>query len=203
MMIRVLGVAAIAAATMFAQQAAIQEVPLSQEDKDFLVIKLLESRQKFFESLKGVSKEQFKFKAADDRWSIADVCEHLTKTEDLFGSMMQRQIIPMKPNAEKRMGRTEDVAVWNRITDRGQKATAPEPLRPEHMYSDPLMVPNVFTEKRNRTVIFVWTTTEDLRARYLAQQKMDAYQMLVLLAAHTERHTAQIEEVKKDPKYPK
>jgi hypothetical protein len=31
---------------------------------------------------------------------------------------------------------------------------------------------------------------------------MDAYQWLLLLAAHTERHTAQIEEIKADPKFP-
>jgi len=32
---------------------------------------------------------------------------------------------------------------------------------------------------------------------------MDAYQYLVLMSGHTRRHTAQWNEVKQDPKYPK
>jgi len=32
---------------------------------------------------------------------------------------------------------------------------------------------------------------------------MDAYQWLLLISAHSARHTAQIEEVKADPNFPK
>jgi len=32
---------------------------------------------------------------------------------------------------------------------------------------------------------------------------LDAYQWILLLSGHTERHTLQILEVKADPKYPK
>jgi hypothetical protein len=32
---------------------------------------------------------------------------------------------------------------------------------------------------------------------------IDAYQVMLLLSAHCERHTAQIDEVKADPHYPK
>jgi hypothetical protein len=33
--------------------------------------------------------------------------------------------------------------------------------------------------------------------------KMDAYEFVLLIAAHSERHTKQILEVKADPNYPK
>ena len=36
-----------------------------------------------------------------------------------------------------------------------------------------------------------------------ALKTIDAYQWLLLLAAHSARHTAQIEEVKADPNFPK
>ena len=32
---------------------------------------------------------------------------------------------------------------------------------------------------------------------------MDAYQLILLISAHTERHTAQLNEVKRNPSYPK
>ncbi len=44
----------------------------------------------------------------------------------------------------------------------------------------------------------------DLRAHeaYNEASNMDAYQLLLLLAGHTERHVAQISEVKTDPAFP-
>ena len=36
-----------------------------------------------------------------------------------------------------------------------------------------------------------------------ALKTIDAYQMMLLLSAHSERHTLQINEVKADPSYPK
>jgi hypothetical protein len=34
-------------------------------------------------------------------------------------------------------------------------------------------------------------------------REQDAYQLILVIAGHTERHVAQIDEVKADPRYPK
>jgi uncharacterized damage-inducible protein DinB len=201
MLVRTLCLAAAAVLASFGQEMA--EKPLTQEEKDFLIIELMKSRGEFLKSLEGLTVEQFKFKPADDKWSIAEVAEHLAKTEDLVANVMQRQILPMKPNATRRMGREEDLAVIRRVTDRSQKSSAPEPVVPASgLFNDPKMVGPAFNERRNKTIQYVWITSDDLRAR-ITPQNMDGYQMLLMLAAHTTRHTAQIQEVKKDPKFPK
>ena len=50
-------------------------------------------------------------------------------------------------------------------------------------------------------------TTPDLRAHVTDQNPLgmplDAYEFLLLISAHSERHTKQILEVEADPNYPK
>ena len=64
----------------------------------------------------------------------------------------------------------------------------------------------MFQQRRDRMVAFVESTQEDLRAHSTPHpllKTMDAYQWILLISAHSERHTAQIEEVKAQPGYPK
>ncbi|MGH9672926.1 MAG: hypothetical protein ACRD44_07055, partial [Bryobacteraceae bacterium] len=77
----------------------------------------------------------------------------------------------------------------------------PEPLQPTGKYSTPEAVKPVFQSSRNRSIAYVRETKEDLRGR--GSDAMDAYQYLVLMSGHTLRHTAQLNEVKQDAKYPK
>jgi hypothetical protein len=49
-------------------------------------------------------------------------------------------------------------------------------------------------------------TTPDLRAHVADSpigQPLDAYEWLLFIAAHSKRHTEQIQEVKADPNFPK
>jgi len=62
-----------------------------------------------------------------------------------------------------------------------------------------------FVESRAVTETFLKTTTglRDHAADSPNGQKWDAYEFILLIAAHSERHTNQIKEVKADPNYPK
>jgi len=63
-----------------------------------------------------------------------------------------------------------------------------------------------FKERRNRSLEFAKATQEDLRGRVQKNQifgTVDAYQFVLYMAAHSSRHTAQLNEVKTDANYPK
>ena len=65
---------------------------------------------------------------------------------------------------------------------------------------------NAFTAARDTTVDYVKTTADDMRAHaapHPVLKTLDGYQWLLLLSAHTARHTTQIEEVKTSAGYPK
>ncbi|MGH9916457.1 MAG: DinB family protein [Pyrinomonadaceae bacterium] len=66
-------------------------------------MKYLEStRQGVMDATKGLSAAQWNFKSAPDRWSIAEVVEHITAAEDLLYGMVTEQVMkaPPRPGGE-------------------------------------------------------------------------------------------------------
>jgi len=62
-----------------------------------------------------------------------------------------------------------------------------------------------FVESRAQTEDFL-KKTPDLRAHAIDSplgKQLDAYEWVLFIAAHSERHTKQINEVKADPNFPK
>jgi hypothetical protein len=60
-----------------------------------------------------------------------------------------------------------------------------------------------FEAKRAKTLEYVRTTQEPLREHGGGTPPTSAYQLVLMLSGHTERHTAQLPEVKASPGYPK
>lgn len=179
---------------------------LTQGDRDFAMSHLHASRKLFLDALAGLTEAQWKFKPAPDRWSIAECAEHVALTEDAIFEMVTGKILKSPPAAGPRATRADDEQLLHLLRDRSQRAQAPEFLRPSGKWPSKEALIEHFKQSRDRTIAFVETTQEDLRA-YVAphpvRSQMDAYQWLLLLAAHAERHTAQIEEIKADPRFPK
>ncbi len=63
-----------------------------------------------------------------------------------------------------------------------------------------------FEQSRESNMDYVRTTNDDLRDHFFSHPvfgPLDGYQWLLLIATHSARHTAQIEEVKADANFPK
>jgi hypothetical protein len=50
---------------------------------------------------------------------------------------------------------------------------------------------------------YVRTTNENLRSHFVERERSDAYQWLLLISTHEQRHILQIREIKADPKFPR
>jgi len=175
---------------------------LSRGDRDFAMSHLHAGAKVFLDSLAGLSEEQWKFKPAADRWSIAEVAEHITVTEDFLFKALTEKILKSEPVKERKpASREQDEQFLKMILDRSQKRTAPEPVRPSTRWASREALIDEFKKLRERTLAYVETTQDDLRG--FAGENFDGWQLLLLMAAHPERHTAQINEVKADPNYPK
>ena len=194
--------AALIGAVVFSSSLIAREV--TKADRDTLVDHLKRTEAAFLKSIDGVSDAQWTWKSAPDRWSVAETSEHITKAEDLLRSTVEGMMkAPAAPDILAKTKGKEEVILKD-IPDRTRKAQAPEPLVPKGTFATKAALIEAFKAARAKTLAIA-TGTSDLRAYGEAGfpiGEIDAYQGILFLSAHTERHTKQIEEVKATAGYP-
>lgn len=175
---------------------------LSRGERDFAMSHLHASRKMFLDAIAGFSEAQWKFKPGPDRWSIAECAEHIALSEDFLFQMVTEKVMKSEaaPPSEP-TGREKDEALIEMIRDRSKKASAPESLKPSGRWTTREALLEDFKKSRARTIAYVESTQDDLRSH--SRNNMDAYQWLLMISAHTERHIAQINEVKANPDFPR
>jgi DinB superfamily len=178
---------------------------MTEKDREYAIAQLNASREKFIASVSGLSEAQLKFKSSPDRWSIAEVAEHITLSEDLLFTTLTEKALktPLTPEKERKF---TDEQIQTMVTNRGNKFPAPDPLKPVGKWASMAETMQEFDKRRGRTIDFVKTTDADMRSHFMpfgSNAEIDALQWTLFLSGHCERHTAQINEVKADPNYPK
>src|SRR5213593_2022137 len=177
---------------------------LTQADRDRALQYLESTKQGVQDATAGLSQAQWNFKPAPDRWSVAEVTEHIAAAEDFLRGMVTDQVMkaPSRPAGED--VKAIDEMVLTAVPDRTHKAQAPEPLKPTNRFGSPEGSLKHFVESRAVTEDYL-KTTAGLRGHVADSPlgKLDGYEFVLLIAAHSERHTKQINEVKADPNFPK
>jgi len=190
-----------------AQTATPAPTTLSAEERETALKSLQATHDAFLKSIAGLSEKQWKFKPAPDRWSVAEVAEHIAVSESTIFGMVQGKIMTSPAEPEKRAEtKGKDETVLTMVPDRSHKAQAPEFLKPTNRWATREELVKSFEESRKGTMEYVKTTNDDLRDHISPHPMLgplDAYQWILLISAHSERHTKQIEEVKADPNFPK
>jgi uncharacterized damage-inducible protein DinB len=199
------------AAASVAQTAPQTAIPagttLTQPERDAALKQFATTRDNFLKSIAGLSQKQWTFKPAPDRWSVAEVAEHITISETTILGLVQQRLMTSPAAPEKReQVKGKDELIEQRMPDRSHKAQAPEILKPTGRWPSEADLVKAFETERAATMEYVRTTNDDLRDHFFdhpAFGTLDGYQWLLLISAHSARHTAQIEEVKADPNFPK
>ena len=180
---------------------------LSSEERETALKNLQATHDAFLKSIAGLSEKQWRFKAAPERWSVAEVAEHITISESTFLGTLQNEVMTSPADPAKRAEvKGKDEMVLKMVPDRTQKRHAPENLRPVNRWSNRDELTKAFEENRKATMDYVKTTTGDLRDHFAPHGSpglLDGYQWILFISAHSERHTKQIDEVKADPNFPK
>ena len=90
-----------------------------------------ETQKDFLAAINNLSDAQWKFKAAPDRWSIAECAEHITVTEDTIWKLISEKMMKSPATPEKRAeAQGKDELIVTKVPDRSRKAQAPEQLVP-------------------------------------------------------------------------
>jgi hypothetical protein len=179
---------------------------IETQERQLAVDQLAASEARLRELVEGLTKEQWDFRETPERWSIAEIIEHVIAVETRISRAIQKLIEQPAPEGERPDTEGKDKLLMTRALDRSVKLTAPEPVRPSGKFADRAELMAEFGATRARTLQFTAETQGDLRNRFIPHMAfgtLDCYQWLLLLGKHGYRHAAQIEEIKADPAYPK
>jgi hypothetical protein len=200
---RLAGIGVLVLASLSAGVARAQE--LTPADKEHAMQYLESTKKGIEEATRGLSAAQWNFKAGPDRWSVAEVMEHIAAAEDLIRGMIIEKSMKGGPPEPGRDVKKIDDAVVAMIPDRSHKAQAPDALKPTNRFASPEGSLKHFLESRAQTEEFL-KNTPDLR-RHVTDSplgmKLDAYEWVLFLSAHSERHLKQLQEVKSDSNFPR
>ena len=178
---------------------------MNDTERAFVVEQLRTSEARLLALLDGLTAEQWAFREGPERWSIADNLEHLIVFERFIrGAVLTTLESEAEPEKMAAVG-AKLPAVMKIAESRGTRIEAREGLRPTGRWHDTGAMISMLQQERAKTIAFAETTDAELRCHFFAHLllgDLDAYQWLVLMAKHTERHVLQIEEVLRDSRYP-
>lgn len=178
----------------------------SEKERTRLIEYFRATQTKLLSAVGGLSESQWNYRPGPDRWTIAEIVEHITIAENRILELVNNRILQTSPAVDIPPSQITEESILALAHDRTQKFQAPESIRPIRQFGDSKSVVAAFEKTRATTLTFVKETPVDLR-RYFGlhpvfKQNIDGYQWLLVLAAHCERHTVQINEVKADPNFP-
>jgi hypothetical protein len=194
-------------ACVAAAQAPAAKAPVifTEKDREFALKYLNDTKDDYVKQLTGISDTQLNFRSGEGRWTIAEIAEHITVVEQaLFGMITNQVMKAPAPKCEEPF-RVADPFVVLGVTNRSQKFTAPEQVRPNGRWKTREDLLASFDKTRNTTIDFMKNNKADLRSSF-GQGPMgtiDGFQWFLFMNGHSERHLAQLKEVKADPNYPK
>jgi len=189
-----------------ASDTTIKPGHLTPQERDFATGFLKETELGVSSAIKGLNQAQLTWKPAVDKWSVEDCVKHIAVSEKNIWEMVN-QSLQQPANPDKRSGiKSTDEQLINAVKDRSHKSKTGETFEPANAgyksLSDALAS---FQENRDKLIVYVNSTADDLRnhVSVLPFGTYDAYQIILLISAHSNRHTQQIEEVKANVNFPK
>jgi len=178
---------------------------MEPRERQLILDELCASRVRLLDLVVNLTPQQWTFREAPDRWSIAEVLEHVIIFENFLKGVITRTLNEAPQPDKKPFAPAKEHHVFEIGTNRTTKFTAREVTRPTGRFPGAAEIVAEFRKTRAETVAFVEQIDGDLRSHFFAHVALgdlDCYQWLVVLAQHGSRHAVQIEQIKADPAYP-
>ena len=184
----------------------IRDTTLSKKERKFAADHLKDTKSEVLRSVGGLSSAQLNFKSAPDRWSVKECVYHITLSERNLWNMLVTGM-STQANPEKRSEiKVTDDQIIKMLEDRSSKVKTTEQFEPKNApWKSVDEALTDFKNQRNEHIKYLKNTTEDMRNHVVQMPfgSIDCYQLCLMMSAHSDRHTQQINEVKADPNFPK
>ncbi len=171
---------------------------------------LEEARDGALPATDGLSEAQWNYRPTSGGWLVAGIVEHMVVIQELILGPIA-EALANSPEASAREPETIDAIIKTKIPDRSRKFPAPESVHPTSRWT-PSGSLSRLSANTQRLIKRLEDTpglrqqrgpSPPLNAVTNGEHKlMDGYQWMLAAAAHTDRHTRQILEVKAEAGFP-
>ncbi len=177
---------------------------LTDEEREKAVAKLTETHEYLMATIEGLSEAQLNYKSSPESWSIANCVEHLTISENAFAEMLKGTLEATPDENMTAAATMTDDELYAMISSRENKVKTSEPFEPSGKFGTHEETLANLVAKRTEHIEYLKTTEDDFRSHFKEMPfgTVDAYQMVLFMAGHMERHVKQMEEVKADENFP-
>jgi hypothetical protein len=183
--------------------APLLAAPMSQEDREHLLVHVEMTTQMVAEQVRGLSRAQLEYKASSDRWSIREVVSHLAVAEPDYWRDIQKALKAEPDMNGKKSSASDADILWYGI-DRVVHTKTGGGHEKVDTYKDLNVALGKFQALRATMIEYIKTTNDDMRAHSFGErQPIDCWQWMLEISTHAERHIQQIREIKNDPNFPK
>jgi hypothetical protein len=177
---------------------------LTPNDRANALNELDASQKEFLDSVAGLRDEQWNFRPSPEAWSIAERAELIVNSEDELFEVIRK--LARSPFVPTKGARQQDELFLKMVRDQRQTVPSPQATPPAHRWPNQAALLKHFKEQRRQFMEFLQHTKVDLRLRFQVHPlygTLDAYQWILLLSEQTRRDTGQLNELKRNPVYPK
>lgn len=183
--------------------AKAQDRLWSEADRIYQVQNMKRTCDALEKATAGLTEEQWHFRESPQRWSIAEIVEHLALWEVIFAREIN---LAMRngPNASLKQACRTDSSYLNFIMEE-KGHNAPEYAKPTGFIKGKNNW-DFFRTRRAGAIAFVDSTKADLRLYHEAVGGgvfRDVHQVLLVQWGHVDRHLRQIERVKAHALFPR
>ncbi len=179
--------------------ASVAAAPMTDLERQRLVAHMEMTRSWLVDEVAALSPAQLQFRSAPGKWSVLDVIEHLKIAEPIYWQQLKDAV--KAPLTEKKSPINDAEVLWYGIdrTERQKTEARKEPKRQIDLAAGL----DAFRKLHDEMLQYARTTSDDLRGHMEASEGIDAYQWLLGISTHAQRHILQIREIKADQNFPK
>ncbi len=189
--------------TLLTFPCSAQEKRWTETDRQFTIDQFNRTRDELVNETKNLTPEQWAFHESADRWSIAEIVEHLALWEIIWAreiSIGSRN----KPQPELNESAKPDSYYLDFIMETNPHVAADIAIPTGFIKGNDNL--KFFLSRREQNLSFLKKTEVDMRAHFeltATSNPRNMHQVYIYQWGHVDRHLRQIRKVKAHPNFPK
>jgi hypothetical protein len=184
----------------FAATLSVFAGPMTQAEREHVVAHLEMTQSWLTGEVSSLSAAQLTFRPGPDRWTVAEVVQHLVVSEPNYWKLLHDAL--KQPPKKLAQQATDADVLWYGI-DRTRHEKTPTNQNPKGQDIDTAQALKTFLSMHAQLLQMARSTDEDLRGHAVPDWGVDAYQCLLEISTHEQRHILQIREIKASAGFPK